>query len=124
MIGGPDFVLLHVSSIEEAVKFYTDKLGLEVDGPVSDSFAQFKQPDGKGAILALSVEEGRANESGKAEGTELWWFVDDADAHQAKLAAQGVEIASPATDMPFGRVFSIKDPADNTLYMLQLSARQ
>ncbi len=120
MTGGPDFILLHVSSIEEAVSFYTEKLGLEVDGPQSPTFVQFKQPGGKGSILALSVEEGNANTPGNS--TELWWFVDDVNATHKTLASRGVEIASPLVDMPFGRTFSVKGPSDHTMYMLQLAA--
>ena len=49
--------------------------------------------------------------------------MDDADATCAELQARGVAIAGPPTDMPFGRTFSIKDPAGATLYMLQLPQR-
>jgi len=34
---------------------------------------------------------------------------------------KGVTIVEPPHDMPFGRVFSIKDPTGGTLYMLQLA---
>ncbi len=117
MIGGPDFVLLHVSSIEEAVRFYTEKLGMELDGPASPTFAQFKQPEGKGASLALSVEEGDPTPS---NATELWWFVDDIDAQHKALSSRGAQIESAPIEMPFGRTFSVKGPADHTLFMLQL----
>ena len=79
-------------------------------------FVQFAQPGGKGAWFALS-------ESANARpfsDPEFWWYVNDADDACADLNERGVEIAEQPHDMPFGRVFSIHDPAGNTLYMLEL----
>jgi catechol 2,3-dioxygenase-like lactoylglutathione lyase family enzyme len=118
MLLGLNFVMIHVPDVEQARAFYTEKLGLVVDAE-QPGFVQFKQPLGNGASFALSKGE----ESQPAQGAELWWFVDDADATCAQLAAQDVEIASQPTDEPFGRAFSIKDPSGHILYMLQLRQR-
>jgi len=56
----------------------------------------------------------------RAPQVELWWYVDDADATHQELVGKGVTIVDPPHDMPFGRVFSIKEPAGGMLYMLQL----
>lgn len=116
MLNGLNFVMVHVPNVEEAASFYTGKLGLEVDQQMP-GFVQFKQPGGSGAVFSLGVAEG--TEGVQANPIELWWFVEDADAAHDELAGKGVEIASPLADEPFGRTFSIKDPAGHTLYMLQ-----
>jgi lactoylglutathione lyase len=113
MLIGLNFVLLHVPDIAAATTFYTEKLGFAIEDQVPD-FVQFKQPNGNGAIFALSKGEAMPSQT-----TELWWFVDNADATLADLKAKGVEVVDEAKDEPFGRTFSIKAPAGYTLYMLQ-----
>jgi predicted enzyme related to lactoylglutathione lyase len=118
MLQGLDFVMLYVPDLEKAVNFYTGKLGFVVEDQMPD-FVQFKRAASDGAILALS----RREDSAPVQNVELWWFVDNADATFADLAAKGVEIVDQLKDEPFGRTFSIKDPAGHTLYMLQLAQR-
>ena len=112
---GPNFIILHVPSVTEATTFYEDKLGFQVETR-GEQLIQYKSSDGA-ATLALS-----AGEPSQADSTELWWFVENADATHNELASKGVQIASPPKDEPFGRAFSIKDPVGNTLYLLQLHA--
>ncbi len=115
MLQGLQFVLVHVPDVQQARAFYTEKLGFVVEDEAPD-FIQFKAP--QGATLALAKGEPKPTSEG--EGIELWWFVDDADATYAELAAKDVQMVRGLTDEPFGRTFSIKDPAGNALYMLQL----
>ena len=116
MLQGLDFVLLHVTDIEKATIFYTEKLGLVIEDQ-QPGFVQFKQPMGHGATFALSQE----SDGTPVQNAELWWFVDDADATYADLVAKDVPVAQPLKDEPFGRTFAIKDPSGNTLYMMKLA---
>lgn len=103
-----DFVLLHVPDLAAARTFYTDKLGLAVEDE-NPAFIQFRRPSG--AVFALQSDPAATSHT----GVELWWLVPDADAAHAALKARGVAIAEPLADQPFGRTFSIADPAGNTL---------
>ena len=114
MILGLDFVLLHVPNIEQARTFYTEKLGFAVEDQ-QPGFVQFKKDGGMGAIFALQEDAGVASHS----GVELWWIVDNADTTYASLVSRDVEVVSQPSDEPFGRAFSIKDPAGNTINMFQ-----
>jgi predicted enzyme related to lactoylglutathione lyase len=116
MLNGLNFVLAHVPSIEQVLPFYTEKLGFEVEvqGP---GFVQFKRPKDEGAVYALS-QEGYVEPKAS---TELWWYVDDAEATIAQLKARGVALVDALADQPFGRTFSVQDPAGNKVYMLQLA---
>ncbi len=116
MFNGLNFVIAHVSSIVEVLPFYTEKLGFEIETQMP-GFVQFKQPHGQGAAYALS-EEGPVKPD---TSLELWWFVDDAEATQAKLRSLDISIVQPLTDEPFGRTLAIQDPAGNKLYLLQLA---
>ena len=116
MLQGLNFILLHVTDIEKATAFYTEKLGLVIEDQ-QPGFVQFKQPMGQGATFALSSE----GDGTPVQNVELWWFVDDADATYADFAAKGVPMAQSLKDEPFGRTFAIKDPAGNTLYMMKLA---
>ena len=114
MILGLDFVLLHVPNIDQARTFYTEKMGFTVEDQ-QPGFVQFKQHEGTGAIFALQEATGAAPH----KDVELWWIVDNADATYTTLVSHDVEIVSQPSDQPFGRAFSIKDPAGNILNMFQ-----
>jgi predicted enzyme related to lactoylglutathione lyase len=113
MLKSLNFILLHVANLDEVLTFYTQKLGFIVEAQ-SPFFVQFKQAPG-GAIFSLSKSENATT----YQGVELWWDVDDVDATLAALQAQGIEIAQPLKDEPFGRTFAIKDPAGNKIFILQ-----
>ena len=107
------FVVVHVPQVAAVEAFYTETLGLQV-ADRNPAFLQLAPDDG--ATVAFGEAQGR-------DAIELWWFVDDAEAELARLQARGVEIVQPIADMPFGRTFAIKDPAGNTLHMLQLPSQ-
>ncbi len=113
MLKSLNFIILHVADLNKVLAFYTQKLGLTVEaqGP---AFVQFKQAPG-GAIFALQQSESVT----PYQGVELWWGVDDAEATQAALRTQDIEIALPLKDEPFGRTVAIKDPEGNMVYMVQ-----
>ncbi|HMA35072.1 MAG TPA: VOC family protein [Chloroflexia bacterium] len=115
MIQGLNFVMLHVPDVAEARAFFVDKLGLELEDD-TPGFLQFKATHG-GAALGVGQPP-----PGAAEGAELWWFVDDADAAHADLVAKGVTILEPPADQPFGRSLAIRGPGGQALYLLQLPA--
>ena len=114
MLLGLDFVMLHVPDLEQARAFYTEKLGFAV-ADQQPGFVQFKKPADMGAIFALQEQAGVAPH----QGVELWWIVDNADATYATLVSRDVEIVSQPSEEPFGRAFTIKDPAGNHINMFQ-----
>ena len=115
MLQGLQFVMVHVPDVQQARAFYTEKMGFVVEDEQPD-FVQFKAAQG----ATFAIAKGAVTPTVEGEGIELWWFVDDADATYAELAAKDVQVGGQPIDEPFGRTFSLKDPAGNTLYMLQL----
>ena len=102
------FIVEYVTDIEAAKRFYVDVLGFEVER-YHPTFVQFDH-------FAIASDESLSGN----RSPETYWLVDDVEATFDKLAQQ-VQIIFPIKQMPFGRVFAIKDPAGQPLYLLQLS---
>ena len=105
--------LEYVSDIEAAKRFYIDVLGLEVERD-SPTFVQFKEQ--AGANFAIASDE----PLGGGGNLELYWLVDDAEAAFGELS-QKAEVSLPLKQMPFGKVFGVKDPDGQPCYVLELA---
>jgi predicted enzyme related to lactoylglutathione lyase len=110
------FVLEYVSDIEAVKNFYVDVLGLEVEryAPV---FVQFT--DKAGANYAIASDESMAG----GREPEMYWLVDDAEAAFGELSKKA-EVSMPLRQLPFGKVFGIKDPVGQAQYILELAANR
>ena len=102
------FIVEYVTDIEAAKRFYVEVLGLKVerDSPVYVQFNHF----------AIASDESM---SGSRE-PEVYWLVDDVEAALNDLSAKA-EVIMPLKQMPFGKVFGIKDPAGQPLYLLEFA---
>jgi len=102
------FALEYVKDIEAAKRFYVDVMGLEVER-THPTFVQFDW-------FAIASDESL----GGRDEPELYWLVDDAEAAFRELS-QRAEVSLPLREMPFGKVFAIKDPAGRPRYLLELA---
>jgi len=104
------FVLEYVTDIEAAKRFYVEVLNLEVERyhPV---FVQFNH-------FAIASDESMSG----SRDPEVYWLVDDVEAAFADFS-QKAEVIQPIQQMPFGKVFGIKDPAGQPIYLVEF-ARQ
>lgn len=102
------FVIEYVKDIETAKQFYVDVLGLEVER-VSPVFVQFHH-------FAIASDESM---SGNRD-PEIYWLVDDAQAAYSDLS-QKAEVVLPLKQMPFGKVFGIKDPSGQSFFVLEFA---
>jgi predicted enzyme related to lactoylglutathione lyase len=102
------FVLEYVSDIEAAKRFYVEVLGLEVERN-SPTFIQFNN-------FAIASDESM---SGNRD-PEVYWQVEDAEAAFNEFSQKG-EISLPLKQMPFGKVFGIKDPSGQPQYMIEFA---
>jgi catechol 2,3-dioxygenase-like lactoylglutathione lyase family enzyme len=102
------FVVEYVTDVEAARRFYVDVLGLEVER-YSPEFVQFNH-------FAIAGDEPL---SGK-RAPELYWLVDDAEEAFRDLS-QKAEVVLPLKQMPFGKVFGIKDPTGQPFFVLEFA---
>jgi catechol 2,3-dioxygenase-like lactoylglutathione lyase family enzyme len=109
------FALEYVADIDATRRFYTDVLGMAVERE-HPTFVQFK--DATGSHFAIASDEAMGNRDER----ELYWLVDDADAAFSTMSKQAA-VTMPVKEMPFGKVFGIKDPAGYPCFVVEL-ARQ
>ncbi len=102
------FVLEYVTDIEAAKRFYVDVLGLEVER-FDPTFVQFEN-------FALAGDEPMSG----TRDREIYWIVDDADAAFGDLSRKA-EVSVPLRQMPFGKVFAIKDPEGQPQYFVEFA---
>ena len=102
------FVLEYVTDIEAARRFYVEILGLEVER-ISPVFVQFNH-------FAIASDESM---SGNRD-PEVYWLVDDAEA-AFKDFSKKADVVMPLKQMPFGKVFGIKDPVGQPLYLVEFA---
>jgi catechol 2,3-dioxygenase-like lactoylglutathione lyase family enzyme len=113
-----DDVFFNVDDMEKAVAFYRDKLGL----PVKYESADWVELDAGNVTIALrrsgSGPEGRP-ELGVGEGATLVFEVEDLDATQAELQAQGVEFLGGIFEYGAVRLAAFEDLNGNVLQIYQ-----
>ena len=113
-----DDVFFNVDDMEKAVAFYRDKLGL----PVKYESADWVELDAGNVTIALrrfgSGPEGRP-ELGVGEGATLVFEVDDLEATQAELQANGVEFLGGIFEYGAVRLAAFEDLNGNVLQIYQ-----
>jgi catechol 2,3-dioxygenase-like lactoylglutathione lyase family enzyme len=102
------FVLEYVTDIEATKRFYVEVLGLEVER-YSPAFIQFNN-------FAIASDESM----GGTRDPEVYWVVENAEAAYKDFSQKG-EISLPLKQMPFGKVFGIKDPAGQPQYLVEFA---
>ena len=110
---GPDFVALQVRDLEISRRFYTERLGLEVDPDGPPNAVVFRTEPIPFAVREPSVDLGAVDRLGW--GVALWMKCDDSDELYGSLRSGGVEIAQEPFDSPFGRTFAFVDPDGYTV---------
>lgn len=123
---------------DEALKFYTEKLGMEVRSDVTvPEMGNFRwltvgpagQPDM--AIVLMSVpgppmmDEATAEQvrelMGKGFAGTVFLTTENCQASYEELAARGVEFVDKPTPMPYGIDASFRDPSGNNFRLTQVS---
>lgn len=102
------FFLEYVSDIEAAKRFYVDIFGLEVER-TSPVFVQFKH-------FAIAGDESMTG----TRDPEVYWVVENAEVSFQEFS-QKAEIVMPLKQMPFGKVFGIKDPEGQVQYLIEFA---
>ena len=132
-------VQIWVHDQDEALDFYTEKLGLELRDDVTvPELGNFRwltvgvpgQDDV--AIVLMAVpgppvfdEETRGQIQAlvaKGAATGLFFSTEDIDATYTELKGRGVEFQQEPTQQPYGIDAGFRDPSGNQMRMAQLSA--
>jgi catechol 2,3-dioxygenase-like lactoylglutathione lyase family enzyme len=123
---------------DEALAFYTEKLGMELRQDVTvPEFGNFRwltvgvpgQDDVSVVLMAIPGppvfdEETRQKISelmAKGAATALFFSTDDVQGTYEELKARGVEFQQEPTQQPYGIDAGFRDPSGNSMRMAQLS---
>ena len=122
---------IYCTDQQAARDFYVDTLGLEVRSDAESGGVRWilvgpkEQPDISVMLVApgppLSAESADALERLVSAGgwNPLTFAVDDCRATISDLQGRGVEIVHEPTEQPFGVEALIRDPAGNTLALIE-----
>jgi len=137
MLTGLTNVNVWVHDQDEALAFYTDKLGMELRNDVTvPEMGNFRWltvgVPGQDVALALLTVPGPpvfdADTSAKikevvAKGAAggLFFATDDVQASFEELKSRGVEFSQEPTKQPYGVDAGFRDPSGNQIRMAQLS---
>ena len=131
-------VQVRVHDQDEALAFYTDKLGLELRDDVTvPEMGNFRwlsvgvpgQPDVAVVLMAVPGppvfdEETRAQIMAlmaKGASSGLFFSTDDCRASYDELSKRGVEFQQEPTQQPYGIDAGFRDPSGNQMRMVQAS---
>ncbi len=127
-------VSIYVKDQNEALRFFTEKLGFEIRNDVTAGDYRWlgvglkDQPDFELGLNALQpggflTEEDVAMLTKLVEGGKLGagvWKTDDCHKTYENLKAKGVEFISPPTDRPYGTIEAVfKDNSGNLFVLSQ-----
>ena len=121
---------------DEALAFYTEKLGLELRDDVTvPEMGNFRwltvgvpgQPDVALTLMAVPGPPVFDNETrdqimalmAKGAAGGLFFSTDDVQATYEELSRRGVEFQQPPTEQPYGIDAGFRDPSGNQMRMVQ-----
>ncbi|SNR49943.1 lactoylglutathione lyase [Haloechinothrix alba] len=115
-----DYVIWYVRSLDRAVAFYRDVLGLEVriEG---DGYVEFAMDNTKFALFeAAKLGELIGRDGGNPPCGEIGFITDDVDAEAERMRGHGVPILTGPVDRPWGeRTLHVSDPDGNVVEFAQ-----
>lgn len=102
------FIVEYVKDIKASRNFYVDVFGLEIERE-HPTYIQFE-------TFAIASDEPMDGEAKQ----EIYWLVNDVDESFSALSGM-VEIFLPLQNVPFGKVFGVRDPEGQPRYILELA---
>src|SRR5919202_3937532 len=121
-----EVVILPVSDIDRALRFYRDQVGFTLDHDTHNEHMRVVQltPRGSGCSIVFGdLPAQREMTPGSLKGLQL--CVADADAARAELIGRGVEASEIVSfgDQDGSRFFGFADPDGNTWAVQELKIR-
>jgi catechol 2,3-dioxygenase-like lactoylglutathione lyase family enzyme len=106
-------VIEYADDLAGTRRFLVDVLGLRVERE-APNFIQLT--DGRGGTFAIANDEALSG----SRDPELYWVVEDAAAAYREVSASA-QIARPLEQLPFGKVFGIRDPNGQTHFVIEFA---
>jgi catechol 2,3-dioxygenase-like lactoylglutathione lyase family enzyme len=108
---------LRTTSLPESVRFYTEKLGFELEFRYQDFYAGIAAGDQVFHLKQVDESDPSIASVDHGDHFHLYFKVDDANRAAALLESRGVRLVREVQDTPWAtREFVIKDDQGHTLY--------
>ena len=116
-----------VDDVDEAIAFYTQRLGFELLTSASPAFADVKRGNLRLLLAGPTSSAGRPMQDGEKPGPGGWnrihFVVDDLDAEVARLRAAGAAFRNDVVTGPGGSQILLQDPSGNVVELFQPAQR-
>ncbi len=119
-ITGLDLLFLEVNSLRDALEFYCERLGFEVQ-----SLAEEAEPPMatlSAGRLRVMLAEQPLTMARRGRGVHLFFGVTDVDEYYEQLQARGLDVAAPSDEGWGGRFVTLEDPDHYRLFFVTWEA--
>ncbi len=107
-----DCIRIHVSNVEQALRFYQHELGLQIAWRRGIDEAALKMADSDTELVLVSE---------KIDGSEVDILVRSADDSSREFQRFGGKIITAPFDIPVGRCAVVEDPWKNRFVILDMT---
>ncbi len=115
-------VILKVSDVSKARKFYGETLAMPViEEQSGDQFVMLRTATGFMGLEPVSADWAAKN--GQPGAVEIGFEVEDVDATYKEWKNKGVHLLREPHDQPFGRIFEALDPDGHPLSVYKFAGR-
>jgi uncharacterized glyoxalase superfamily protein PhnB len=117
---GLDLLFLEVNSLRDALEFYCERLGFEVQ-----SLAEEAEPPMatlRAGRLRVMLAEQPLTMARRGRGVHLFFGVTDVEEYYEQLQARGLDVAAPSDEGWGGRFVTLEDPDRYRLFFVTWEA--
>lgn len=113
--------ILHVSSIEQSVEFYQEKLGFDLGFAMTGNGGRMLHASViNGAVTIMLGYDDAPDAEQRRGGAVLYTYLDDVDAYYRRVRSAGTALTEEITDQYWGdRTFTVTDPDGYVLTFAQ-----
>jgi catechol 2,3-dioxygenase-like lactoylglutathione lyase family enzyme len=116
-----------VNDVDQAIAFYTKRLGFELLTSASPAFADVKRGHLRLLLAGPTSSAGRPMPDGRKPGPGGWnrihFVVDDIDAEVARLREAGAAFRNDIVTGPGGKQILLEDPSGNVVELFEPAVR-
>lgn len=116
-----------VDDVDEAIGFYTERLGFELLTSASPAFADVRRGNLRLLLAGPKSSAGRPMPDGTKPGPGGWnrihFIVDDIDTEVARLRETGATFRNDVVEGPGGKQILLEDPSGNVIELFQPAGR-
>src|SRR5215831_15399184 len=108
---------LRTTDLDGSIRFYTEKVGLQLEFKYGDFYAGIRAPGGGFHLKQIDAPDPSVDFVRQGEHLHLYLGVDDVDAFAQQLRAAGVELIQSPADTAWGtRELVFNDDQGHTIY--------